>query len=394
MRSLLQSKRVLVCVGAGGVGKTTVSASIALAAACAGLKTLVMTIDPARRLANALGLQELGNGESRVDLARLQPHLGEVKGELYAMMLDHKLTFDNLVDRYSLSQSNATRLKNNPWYQQMSKALVGVQDYMAVEKLYEMVEERDYDLVVLDTPPSTNALDFMDAPQRIMGILDSELVKWLHKQVAGEKRSNFLLRWGGSAILKALGRITGPEVVSEIITLLEDLSDLYSGLQSRAEETWGLLRSDECAFLIVTSPQRIPLLEALFFQKKLVEEQIHFEGFWVNRMPGLLLHQGEWRELPELNTLCQQKSPEELALDVASEDFSQEKTASLFQGLQLHLQRRLQEREQARLEVDFLQEQAGETLSIGFLPILQSDMHELEGLAHLSQLVLNARFRR
>ena len=389
LQELMSEKRLIVCAGSGGVGKTTVSAALALSAALQGKKALVVTIDPARRLANALGFEEFGNEEFEVDLSTLTCKGEPVTGQLFAMMLDQKLTFDTLVERYAPDAGSAQRLMENRWYQQMSSALAGAQDYMAVEKLYEMAQERDYDLIVLDTPPTTNALDFLEAPQRLMDMLQLQPIQWFRKGVGGGGTASRWLRWGWSSLIKALGRVVGGEVVEELSTLLQDMSILYDGFKERAGEMWGLLRSDECGFFLVSAPNRSALKEALFFHHKLLESGMPFSGIWLNRVRGFYQDKHTWSALPQQFSRPDEEALEVLAKEICQDGESLEDTVVLLRDMSRHFGLEFQEVEQARKEVVFLREQLGEEPFIGLLPLIQEELHELAGLAHVGQLLLD-----
>ncbi len=385
-KELIEEKRLIVCVGSGGVGKTTVSASIALAAALQGKKSLVVTIDPAKRLADALGISQIGNEEFEIDLAPLGPEIQQKGGRLFAMMLDHKLTFDRLVERYSPTPQSVERLKANPWYQQMSSALSGIQDYMAVEKLYEMAHARDYDLIVLDTPPTANALDFLDAPNRLMDFLGFKPFRWMQKTATSESKAGRLLRWSGTSLIKGLGRVTGEGVVEDMLQLMKDLSGFYDGFGDRASKTWELLRSEQCAFFLVTTPQHLSILEALFFFQKLQDAQMPVAGLWLNRSKGFFFHQEQWQPLPPTPHIEELPLPPKRSL--AELDLSPDDVQKLYEQLLHYYDSILQDAELSKKEIDFLFQQFDETTFIGLLPVLQKEIHEIKGLSAISQLLL------
>lgn len=263
---------VLVCCGVGGTGKTTTAAALGVAHALAGKRTVVLTIDPARRLAAALGV-ELGNDP--VPIAGLAP-LGE-HAQLAGLMLDRKGTWDGIIRRYAESEGQAERLLANPYYQSVATRLTGSHEYMAVEKLYELVESGDWDLVVLDTPPAQHVLDFFEAPDRIHSLLDRGAVSALVRS-----RNGFF----GAATRRALAlveRLAGDQVMAGITEFFDLFGDLSVGLRQRSSAVAELLRSDRTRFLLVTDAGAPERSDALGFLEELRRREMHFLGFLVNR---------------------------------------------------------------------------------------------------------------
>jgi anion-transporting ArsA/GET3 family ATPase len=277
---LLDGKRVCVCAGAGGVGKTTTSAVIALGMAARGLRVAVVTIDPARRLANALGLEELENEPRQVSPERLAAHGLEVQGELWAMMLDPKRTFDELIDRLASTPQRAAEVKANRVYQELSTAVSGSQEFTAVSKLYELAREQDFDLLVLDTPPSRSALDFFEAPGRLTSFLEGRALKAFLRPTSLGMR---VLGAGAAPLLGGLRRITGIDLVSDLSTFFGLLGDMTENFSARAREVESLLHAPETAFLLVTSAQREPIDEGIWFRRTLQSSGLPFCGVVVNR---------------------------------------------------------------------------------------------------------------
>jgi anion-transporting ArsA/GET3 family ATPase len=270
---LIEGRRIVICVGSGGVGKTTLSASIATAAAVAGRKTLVLTIDPARRLANSLGLKQLDNTETRIppeifSAAGLKP-----KAELWGMMLDVKRTFDELIHRIAPTDEAAERILENHYYQNLSDALAGSQEYMAMEKLYEVQAERDYDLIVVDTPPTKHALDFLEAPRRMEDFLNGKVIQWFLKpyMMAGKVGVAFAQRSTAMAF-KMLERFTGYEAMADLAEFFLAFDGMYDGFKKRATHVKALLGSDKTGFLLVTSPASPAIDEAEFFYSRLTRD--------------------------------------------------------------------------------------------------------------------------
>jgi anion-transporting ArsA/GET3 family ATPase len=286
LENIVRGQNVIVCVGSGGVGKTTMSAAIALKAAECGRKVCVLTIDPAKRLANALGMESLGNVATRVEDARFDAAgIGRPKGQLWAMMLDTKRTWDDLVSRFAQSETQATRILNNHYYQQISSALAGSQEFMAMEKLYELHESGRFDLVVLDTPPTRHALDFLDAPKKMMGFMDEGVLKlFLAPPTMAAKLGFGFLQSSTVWMLKALQTITGFNVLRDISDFINSFSGMHAGFRDRAGAVEALLRADGSTFLLVTSPNPTTIDEAKYFHRKLVEYRMPFGGFVVNRV--------------------------------------------------------------------------------------------------------------
>ena len=273
LRELVTDREIVVCAGSGGVGKTTVAAVLALEAAKAGRKAVVVTIDPAKRLADALGLAGLENKPSQID--------GAWSGELWAMMLDTKSTFDDLVVKYSEDEAQARRILANRFYRNISGALSGTQEYMAMEKLYELHVESDFDLVVVDTPPTRNALDFIDAPRRLTRFLDHRLYRILMAPTRAYLKA---LNVAAQAFLRSVTKVVGGEVLDDAIAFFSAFQGMEEGFRDRADQVLKLLSDPATAFVLVASPRRDTVEEATFFARKLREASIPVEALVVNRM--------------------------------------------------------------------------------------------------------------
>ncbi len=272
----LRDAKVIVSVGSGGVGKTTSAAIVALNAALAGKRALVMTVDPARRLANSLGVDGLGHDIQRIPLTV------ENGGELWATMLDMKNTFDAIVERYAPDAETAEKILGNRFYHFFSTSLAGAQELSASERLYEVVESGEYDLVVLDTPPTANALDFLDAPVRFFEALDSTAIQWV-LAATGFGRGRGLVGMGAQFILKTLGRFTGQDFFQELGEFLFHFSGLLKGIGERSEATQRLFKDPTTLFVIVTSPDPATIDEALHFRGRLAEFGVRVGGVIANR---------------------------------------------------------------------------------------------------------------
>jgi anion-transporting ArsA/GET3 family ATPase len=276
----LDGKRVVIVAGSGGVGKTTASAALALGLAAAGQRVAVVTIDPARRLADSLGLEELGNEPRQVDPALLEGHGIEMRGELWAMMLDPKATFDDLIVKLSPDESTREDVLGNRIYAQLSSAIAGSQEFSAVAKLYDISREERFDVVVLDTPPSRNALDFLDAPDRLTDFFEGRALKLFLVPTGIAAR---VMGKGTGVVFAILKRLTGVDLLDDVSQLFRALGGLIDGFRERASAVKALLADPATTFLVVTSPEREPVAEAIFFHGKLREARMPFGGLIVNR---------------------------------------------------------------------------------------------------------------
>ena len=279
---LLEGKRVCICAGSGGVGKTTTSAAIAAGMAARGLKVAVLTIDPAKRLADSLGLPELGNTERQVDPALFaEAGVDPGEGELWAMMLDSKQTFDEVVRKHAPDEETRDQILSNRIYEQLSNALAGSQEYMAMEKLFEIHAEDRYDLLVLDTPPSRSALDFLDAPKRLTQFIEGRALQVFTRPAGFGMK---LFGRGTSMMFSILRRITGVNLLEDLAEFFQAFSGMVDGFRERARRVNELLADDQTSFLVVCAPQGEPISEAVYFHRKLVEAELPFGGVIVNKV--------------------------------------------------------------------------------------------------------------
>jgi anion-transporting ArsA/GET3 family ATPase len=280
----LDGARIVICAGSGGVGKTTTSAAIAMGLAERGARVAVVTIDPARRLADALGLDELGNDPALVDPGRFAAAGIELRGELWAMTLDAKRTFDELIERLAPDAATRDEILCNRIYQQLSGAVAGSQEFTAVAKLYELHASGRFDVLVLDTPPSRNALDFLDAPDRLTGFFDGRALKLFLAPTGLAARA---MGAGTGVVFGVLRRLTGVDLLEDLSVFFRALGGLVDGFRERAEGVKALLADRATVFLVVTSPEREPVEEAIFFTGKLRESGMPFGGLIVNRVHAL-----------------------------------------------------------------------------------------------------------
>jgi anion-transporting ArsA/GET3 family ATPase len=273
LAALVNERNVIVCCGSGGVGKTTVSAVFALAAARAGRRACVVTVDPARRLADSLGVQSLPNTPTEV--------AGDWPGSLHALMLDTKGTFDDLIHTYARTPEQAEGILGNRLYQNLTGALSGTQEYMAMEKLHELVESGEFDVVVVDTPPTRNALDLLDAPRRLSRFLENRLFRALLMPTRISLRA---IGVATQALLRTLSKVAGAEIVQDAVGFFQAFEGMEEGFRTRAGAVRELLADPATAYVLVTSARADAVAEASFFAEKLVERDVAPAALVVNRI--------------------------------------------------------------------------------------------------------------
>ncbi len=292
LADVISRKRIVLVVGSGGVGKTTTSATLGLLAALRGRRVLVLTIDPARRLADALSVSSLSHEIQKVPEERLRI-LAAARGEkpvpggvLDAMMLDQKRAFDDLVTRYATDTKLRDRVLRNQIYQQISSALAGSHEYAAMSRLYELSQLDRYDLLVMDTPPTENAIDFLDAPDKMAKAVDSETIQWIVKpylQQAGSL-SLRLLGMGGTIVLKGLARFLGSAFLSQVAEFFVEFQQVLAGFRERAQKVTELMQKPEVTFLLACSPEPLSIDEAMYFHDRLLRAKLSIGGCIVNRV--------------------------------------------------------------------------------------------------------------
>lgn len=273
MSEVVRNSRIIVCCGSGGVGKTTSAAALALAAAEGGRRVVLITIDPAKRLADALGLSGLTNDPSPIAI--------QGSGHLSAMMLDARSTFDSVIRQQARNEEQVRKILENPFYDNVASKLSGSQEYMAAEKLYELSNDRRFDLVVVDTPPTREALDFLEAPQRLMNFLDHRVYRWL---IAPARSGLKIVNIAAQPILRTIGRVIGADVLADAINFFQAFEGIESGFRQRAEAVQSLLRSDVTKYVVVASPRRDTVDEALYFIDQLQATGMAVTGLIVNRL--------------------------------------------------------------------------------------------------------------
>jgi anion-transporting ArsA/GET3 family ATPase len=371
LTKVLETHRVIVCVGSGGVGKTTTSAALAVRAAGAGRNVLCLTIDPAKRLAQSLGLTAIQGREQQVSAQLFAEQGVPCTGSLSAMMLDMKHTFDDLVRRHASSPEQRQRILGNRLYQYVSTSLAGTQEYMAMEKLHAVRRDARFDLIVLDTPPTTNALDFLDAPQKLVGAIDSPVMRWFVDTLTGTPGVGLVGR-GAAFVLKGLGRFTGTEFLENVGQFVRELNDLFGGFRERAKAVYEDLKGPDVAFVIVTSPSPGTVAEAIFFTRKLREYGISPKAMVVNRVHELVDLGGDRSE-----------QKRELEAELHAVASSEDAEALLLRMLEAAADARtLALRDQQGLSR--LRKAVGGDLAYVEVPAFERDVHDLAALAALS----------
>lgn len=371
LAEVLATHRVVVTVGSGGVGKTTTAAALALHAASRGKKVLCLTIDPARRLANSLGLSEMTVDEQRVPPELFVAHGLPASGELYAMMLDTKRTFDALVAQYASTPEVRDRILGNRIYNYVAGSLAGTQEYMAMEKLHAVRQGSRWDLIVLDTPPTSNALDFLDAPERLVDAIDSPAIRWFLQAFEGAGKMSFgLVGKGAAFLLRGLGKFTGAGFLEQVAEFVTGINDLFGGFRQRAAEVSGALRSPEVAFVLVTSPAPLAIQEALFFGDRLRDAGMRRDAVVLNGVHALL---------PE-----PQASTAELEAELQRVEPRLE-TAHAVERMRRALEDERLRGVADRIESDRLRSKVGDDVVFVQVPALEEDVHDLGALARVAE---------
>jgi anion-transporting ArsA/GET3 family ATPase len=351
LATITRERTIIVCCGSGGVGKTTTAAVIALEGARAGRRTVVVTIDPAKRLADALGLEGLTDTPALIN--------GDWPGELSALMLDVKSTFDALVTIYASGDDQAQRILGNRFYKNISGALSGTQEYMAMEKLYELHETTDFDLVVVDTPPTRHALDFLDAPRRLGRFLDHRLFRVLMAPSRGVLKP---VNMAAQAFIRTVAKVVGADVIDDAIAFFQAFQGMEEGFRRRARRVNELLADPQTAFVLVASPRRDTVEEAEYFAERLDEAGIDVQALVVNRMHPTFGDPG----LPE--------AIRERARTLAGTDLG-----GLYSNLaDFQLVASREEEHLAGLAATV------EPAPVVRVPFLSSDVHDLDGLAEIA----------
>jgi len=354
--------RIIVCCGSGGVGKTTTAAALGLRAAERGRHAVVLTVDPARRLAQSMGLSSLDNTPRPVPGAA-----AESGGTLHAMMLDMKRTFDEIVEAHS-DPDRAAQILANPFYQSLSSSFAGTQEYMAMEKLGQLRRADEWDLIVVDTPPSRSALDFLDAPQRLGRFLDGKLIRLLTAPASPRRSYMKVLNAGFSLVTSTLTKVLGAQVLKDMQTFVTAFDTMFGGFRERADYTYRLLRAPGTAFLVIAAPEPDALREASYFVERLAEEGMPLAGLVLNRV-----HRSPAARLSAARSLA---ASETLQASGGEDGGSHALTVA---ALRLHAERMQQSAIEHRVAEHFTS--AHPHVPVAEVPAQPDDVHDLAGLA-------------
>jgi len=358
--------RIIVCCGSGGVGKTTTAAAIGLRAAERGRQVCVLTVDPARRLAQSMGLSSLDNTPRLVDGVD-----DAADGSLHAMMLDMKRTFDEIVEAHA-DPARAAQILANPFYQSLSSSFAGTQEYMAMEKLGQLRRSNEWDLIVVDTPPSRSALDFLDAPERLGRFLDGRLIKVLTAPVKAGRPFGRVLNAGFSVMTGALTKLLGGQVLRDAQTFITAFDTMFGGFRERAEATYKLLQAPGTSFLVIATPEPDALREASYFVERLAEERMPLAGLILNRV-----HTAGVNRLSAARSLAAAETLEAMP-NGGTATASSASYAVTAAALRLHAARmNLGERER-RVAGSFISTHPA--VPVVEVPALPEDVHDLAGL--------------
>jgi anion-transporting ArsA/GET3 family ATPase len=368
--------RIIVCCGSGGVGKTTTAAAIGLRAAERGREVCVLTVDPARRLAQSMGLTSLDNTPRLVDGVD-----DETGGSLHAMMLDMKRTFDEIVEAHA-DPARAAQILANPFYQSLSSSFAGTQEYMAMEKLGQLRRSDEWDLIVVDTPPSRSALDFLDAPERLGRFLDGRLIKVLTAPVKAGRPFGRVLNAGFSVMTGALTKLLGGQVLRDAQTFISAFDTMFGGFRERADATYKLLQTPGTSFVVIATPEPDALREASYFVERLAEERMPLAGLILNRVHSLIgsgagiVGLSAARSLAAAETL--EAMPNEGVPTATAASYSVTAAA-----LRLHAERTNLGKRERRVAGSFMS--AHPAVPVIEVPALPEDVHDLAGLRRVGE---------
>jgi anion-transporting ArsA/GET3 family ATPase len=371
---LVDERRVVICCGTGGVGKTTTAAVIALESARRGRNACVVTIDPARRLADALGIEHLTNDPTEID-PKLWADGAVPGGRLSALMLDTKSTFDLLVTRNASSPEQARRILDNTFYRNVSGALGGTQEYMAMEKLHELHDEGGFDLIVVDTPPTRHALDFLDAPARLTRLLDNRVFRLLMMPTRAYLR---VASVAVQTFLRTVARVVGSEVIEDVVAFFRAFEGMEEGFRNRAQVVGALLADPDTAFVLITSPRRDAMQEATFFAQRLAEAGQSVQALIVNRV-----HPSFGTEAPAgLRAAAQ-------ALRISRDDQAPTEPARRLAALYDNLADFREIAAVEREHIEALRDRIGGETALAYVPYLAHDVHDFAALHEVGDLLFD-----
>lgn len=372
---VVERRRIVVCCGTGGVGKTTTAAVIALEGARRGRNAVVVTIDPAKRLANTLGLDGLTNAPRVISRSLWDPNgIAPTSGRFSALMLDTKTTFDHLVSRYAENDAQSRRILDNRFYRNISGALGGTQEYMAMEKLHELHEEGGYDLIVVDTPPTRHALDFLDAPNRIVRLLDNRIFRLLMLPTRTYLK---LTAVALQAFLHTVSKVIGAEVIEDIVAFFRAFDGMEEGFRDRAARVQQLLSDAGTSFVLVTAPRRDAVGEAAFFAHRLAQSELPIDALIVNRIHpqfGDGLPVGYSSRADSLRAIDGDADRHAAAL----------RLAALYDNLANFQEIAARERD----HLTGLQDRIG-SAGVAYVPFLASDVHDFDSLGEIAALLFH-----
>ncbi|MDT4894075.1 MAG: hypothetical protein QOE97_3110 [Pseudonocardiales bacterium] len=360
--------KIVVTCGSGGVGKTTTAAAVALMGAEAGRRTVVLTIDPARRLAQSMGLVELDNTPREVK--------GVADGQLFAMMLDMKRTFDDVVLEHSTPE-RAQQIFDNPFYQSLSSSFAGTQEYMAMEKLGQLAAANEWDLIVVDTPPSRSALDFLDAPNRLGRFLDGRMIRMLTAPARAGGRTGIKVMSAGFGIFsKVFGRILGGDLLRDVASFVSALESMFGGFRERAQHTYELLKTPGTAFVVVAVPEPDALREASYFVERLSAERMPLAGLVINRVH---------RTVPVAGSEPLSAARAAAAADTLATRTSKDARVAAV-ALRVHAETAALAEYDARMAKRFCA--AHPAVPVIAVPALAADVHDVDGLREIGELLV------
>lgn len=383
LADVVQRHRIVVCAGSGGVGKTTTAATLALWGALQGRRSIVLTIDPARRLADSLGVGPIGNTPCRVSPDALRTLNGETTGTLTAMMLDQKGSWDELVSRHAPSSEVRDNILDNTFYRQLSQSFAGSQEYMAVEQLGELEACGEYDLIVVDTPPTQHALDFLEAPDRLLAFLDKKIVRWF--------MPGFTVGWSTlqtmnktvGFVLRKIEDATGVAALAQVTDFFGSMGELFDGFEERVERVTALLRDPGTAFVLVAGPDEQVLGQVDYLAQQMAARRMPLKGVVMNRVHALLSGlESDERSAPVLAEAIRARVRAAVGFDASPDDVAL-KLAQNLVGWQARARG-------DALRTELFREALPEEVPLVQVPDLPSDIHDLGGLASLHDFLFRA----